>query len=446
MNRRKFILTTAGTSALVIPGCSFEKRKEHLVEANLSGYIAGLTLQDHRDELKSRLYDEYLPFWDHGGYDKKHGGFICNLSKDGVPVDDEKFIWYQGRAIWVYSFLYNNFGHDPEFLEIARNTRDFLIEHMYLGDGKWAETVHRDGKVIKGVEPDSDVYGWLFAANGLTEYYRISGNEEDLRLVKESIRAAVKAYDSPRYQRGTENEGLRQQGHSMIFIRLLSQLLSYQNDDELEKLMNFHLEKLMTNFYNPKYRISNERLNHDYSRIKGKEGYMFLGHSLESQWMIMQLVLQKKDEVFFNKAKNNFRRYLEMGWDHIFDGWADEDYNVFAGDDHVQGPDYSIKTMWAHTEILVGCMMVIENTGEAWAKDWYNRTWEYVKKTYCLGVGAWEQAVNRQGEPISREKWGINPMRRGNYHQPRFLMLNILSLDRMIEKEKYDGKFDTITP
>ena len=125
-----------------------------------------------------------------------------------------------------------------------------------------------------------------------------------------------------------------------------------------------------------------------------------------------------------------------MGWDHIFDGWADEDYNVFGGEDHKQGTDYSTKTMLGHTEILIGCKLVIENTGEVWAKDWYKRTWEYVKKTYCLGVGAWEQAVNRQCEPISREKWGINPKRRGNNHQPRFLMLNILSLDRMIKKDE----------
>jgi len=246
------------------------------------------------------------------------------------------------------------------------------------------------------------------------------------------IWASVKAYDSPHYQQDTEFEGLRIQGHSMIFIRLLAQLLKYQNDDRLEELMDFHVDKLMTNFYHPGYRISNEMLNHDYSRIKGEEGLMFLGHSLETQWMVMQLALQKKDQVLFDKAKNNFRRFIEMGWDYNFDGWASENYHVFGSEDYILGTDYSTKTMWAHTEILVGCMMVFENTGEAWARDWYQRTWEYVLKTFRLGVGAWEQAVNREGEPISREKWGINPMRRGNYHQPRFLMLNILSLDRML--------------
>lgn len=396
--------------------------------------VIGMTMQEHCDELKSRLYDEYLPFWDNGGYDKENGGFICHLTKNGIPIDDEKSIWYQGRGIWVYSFLYNNFDQYQEFLEIARKTRDFMVENMYAGNGKWFEIVHKDGKVIKGIEPGSDVYGWLFAALGLAEYYKISGKDEDLRLVKESVWAAVKAYDSPQYKKGTDYEGLRFQGHSMVLIRLLSQFLSYHNDDELEELLNFHLEKLMTNFYNHEYRISNERLNHDYSRIKGREDYMFLGHTLETQWMIMYYALQKNNMVLFNKVKNNFRRYIELGWDNIFDGFANEDFYVFAGDDRLQGINYSTKTMWAHTEILIGCMMVIENTGEAWAMDYYNRTWEYLKKTYCLEAGAWEQAVNRKGEPISREKWGIHPMRRGNYHQPRFLMLNILSLDRMIKK------------
>jgi len=436
MKRRRFILATLGTPALTLPGLSVTNGTKYTAGYKSSECIAGVTLHEHRDQLRSMLYDEYLPFWNNGGYDKKYGGFICNLSKEGIPVDDEKFIWYQGRAIWVYSFLYNNFGHNPEYLAIAKGTRDFMVKHMYLGEGRWAELVHRKGHVIKGAEPGSDIYGWLFAANGLSEYYKISGKEEDIGLVNESIWAAVKAYDSPHYQKGTGLEGLRIQGHSMIFIRLLAQLLKYQKNDRLEELMDFHVDKLMTNFYHPGYRISNEMLNHDYSRIKGEEGLMFLGHSLETQWMVMQLALQKKDQVLFDKAKYNFRRFLEMGWDYNFDGWASENYHVFGSEDYILGTDYSTKTMWAHTEILVGCMMVFENTGEAWARDWYQRTWEYVLKTFRLGVGAWEQAVNRQGEPISREKWGINPKRRGNYHQPRFLMLNMLSLDRMIKRSE----------
>jgi N-acylglucosamine 2-epimerase len=431
MNRRNFILSIPSVAALSTFKCSNgEKQKMD----NNPAFIKGLTLKQHRDELQGRLFNEYLPFWENGGYDKQYGGFICNLDDKGIPVDDEKFIWYQGRAIWVYSFLFNNFGRDSKYFEIAKHTRNFMVKYMYIGNGQWAEKVHRSGDVIKGVGPDSDIYGWLFAANGLAEYYKISGNAEDLQLIKESLISAQETYDSPNYREGTDFKGLRIQGHSMLFVRLLTQLLSFYHDVELEKLRDFHLDKLITRFFNPVYKISNEELLHDYNRIDGKEGIMFLGHSLEGQWMVLQTALQKNDKRLFESAKNNFRRYLEMGWDYNFDGWGSEDYYVFAGPDHIQGTDFSTKTMWAHTEILIGCMIVIEHTDESWAKDWYERTWEYIKKTFCRGIGAWEQAVNRYGEPKSREKWGIHPMRRGNYHQPRFLMMNILSLDRMIKK------------
>jgi N-acylglucosamine 2-epimerase len=431
MNRRRFMLSIPAATALSATGIASGK----------SGYsgsraiiLEGLTCRQHLEELRDRLFKEYLPYWDHGGYDKECGGFVCNLRLDGTPVDDEKYIWYQGRGLWVYSFLYAHFGREARYLEMARRTRDFMVKNMYLGKGEWAEKVHRDGKLIKGVGPESDVYGWLFAAIGLLEYYACTGNPDDLELAIASIQAAQKTYDSLQYRKGTLFEGLRVQGHSMILIQVLTQLLRMQKLGEMEKLLDLHLDNLMNRFYNPDYRIANEELEHDYSRIKGKEGYMFLGHSLESQWMVMQTALWKKDDQLFDRAKANFKRYLEMGWDHSFDGWGSEHYYAIAGPDRIQGADFSTKTMWAHTEILVGCMMVMEHTDECWAREWYARTWTYIKNTFCRGIGAWEQAVNRYGEPISREKWGIHPLRRCNYHQPRFLMMNILSLERMLEK------------
>ena len=433
MNRRNFFKTTSITGTLFTTGISFagnnfskEKNNNKIIS------IAGLPIKEHRDELWKRLFDEYLPFWEHGGYDEKYGGFICHLDNNGVPVDDEKNIWYQGRAIWVYSFLYNNIKKDPKYLEIAKRTRDFMVNKMYANNGKWVTIVHKDGKIIKGIEPETDIYGWLFAANGLAEYYKISGDDEDLRLIKSSIKAAVESYDSENYLKGTKIEGRRFQGHSMIFLRLLTQFLSYYKDEELEKLLEFHKNKIINNFYHPEYRISNEELNHDYSRIKGMEDKMFLGHSLETQWMVMDYALRRNDNELYEKVRDNFRRYLLMGWDYSFDGWGSEFYYVLQ--------DYSVnkicqtKTMWAHTEILNGCLIIYEQEGVEWAREWYGKTWDYLKKYFSRGIGAWEQAVDRRGNPKSRENWGINPMRRGNYHQPRFLMLGILSLDRIMRK------------
>ena len=109
-----------------------------------------MSLEELKDDCRDRLFNRYLPFWDGGGFDKKLGGFMCELHDDGSVFSDEKYIWYQGRAIWVYSFLYNELGRDERFLDIARKTRDFMVRHMHAGGGRWNQKVRRDGSVVEG--------------------------------------------------------------------------------------------------------------------------------------------------------------------------------------------------------------------------------------------------------------------------------------------------------
>lgn len=94
---------------------------------------------------------------------------ICELNDDGSVFRDEKFIWYQGRTVWIYSFLYEHVGKQERFLEIARNTKQFMVRHMHAGGGRWHEKVRRDGTLLEG--PGKNVYGSLFAAAGLAEFY-----------------------------------------------------------------------------------------------------------------------------------------------------------------------------------------------------------------------------------------------------------------------------------
>ena len=188
--------------------------------------IAGMTLPQLRDDYRDRLFNQYLPFWEKGGIDQKFGGVLCELNDDGSAAEDLKYIWYQGRGIWVYSFLYNEFGKDRRWLEVARQTRDFMVKYMYAGEGKWNENVRRDGSLLEGV--GETVYGWLFAALGLAEYHRATGEKADFDLAKQSLLAAMKAYDDPKYADthtmlysglDIDPHGLRSQGHSMVALR-----------------------------------------------------------------------------------------------------------------------------------------------------------------------------------------------------------------------------------
>ncbi len=253
----------------------------------------------------------------------------------------------------------------------------------------------------------------------------------------------MKAYDSPDYMAGCDASaadikvdvddirGLRQHGHSMVTVWTLTQLLAERENSVLEKLQARHVDAIINRYWNPQYGIQNELLAHDYSRLPQTAAHMYAGHSLESLWMVMHEALRIKDRALFDTTKDRIRRLLEMCWDDVFDGWADEDFYVFGDDKYRRGPSYDLKTMWAHCEILIACMTVMEYTGEGWAKMWYERARGYLMKNMAnTPSGIWRQAVDRRGQDAKRP--GISVNRKGNFHQPRVLMMDMLSLDRMI--------------
>jgi N-acylglucosamine 2-epimerase len=221
----------------------------------------------------------------------------------------------------------------------------------------------------------------------------------------------------------------------MVLVGALSQLLSVHQDPQLERLQKQHVSFIMNRFWNAEYGITNEYLQHDYSRIPGVEGYMFVGHSIETLWMILHEALRIKDRALFDAAKSRVRRLLEMSWDYVFEGCGDGDYFVFDTPKHHEGPDYNVKTMWAHCELLVDCLTILEYTGELWAKEWYDRVRAFALKTMPVAAhGVWRQAVDRRGKDIKRA--ATSTKRKDNYHQVRMLMLNLLSLERVIGNQR----------
>ncbi len=451
MKRRDFITTAAATTVCgTLPATAAaqstkaDSTAQDSTPAVLHEKISGMTLCELRQDYQQRLYKRYLPFWDKGGYDREHSGVMCEFNDDGSVAVDMKYIWYQGRAIWVYSYLYNNFGEDPRWLAMAANIRNFMIEHMHIGGGRWNQEVRRDGTLISGA--GKNIYGALFAAVGLVQYARASGREEDLDLAELSIQASIDAYDSPDYMAGCgvgdasikvdvdDLRGLRQHGHSMVIVWTLTQLLAFRDNPALAQLQAHHVEALINRFWNPEFGIQNEILAHDYSRLPQTAAHMYAGHSLESLWMVMHEALRIEDRALFDTAKDRIRRLLEMCWDYVFDGWADTDYYVFDDDNHQRGPSYDVKTMWAHCEILIACMTVMEYSGEDWAKMWYRRARAYLMENMAgTQCGIWRLAVDRRGKDVKRE--AISIYRKGNFHQPRVLMMDSLSLDRMIANQ-----------
>ncbi|MFC1608404.1 AGE family epimerase/isomerase, partial [Candidatus Latescibacterota bacterium] len=400
--------------------------------------IAGLRYDELRDDYRSRIFDQYLPFWEKGGYDLVRGGFVTELRDDGSVQTDEKYIWYQGRGIWVYSYIYNNIDKNRKWLDIANKSRDFMVKHMYNGDGLWKQMVNADGSPKQRSDQGSskDIYGPMFAAAGLVQLYKAGGNEKDLELAKASILKSVERYESPNYE-GVIVDGKpgRSQGHSFMMIWTITQLLKIDNDSRFLEIIQEHVDHVMNDFWNLDYGISNETLNHDYSRIPTQAGSFSPGHTIEVLWMVMHETLRNGNGTTFYRCKNRIRRVLEMGWDYVFEGLGDTRYHVFANEDHAAGGVFDIKTMWAHTEVLIATMLTLEYTGDVWALEWYERARAFTHRAMTTDHGVWRQAVDRFG--VDKKRNGISIYRKGNFHQPRYMLYNLESIERII---KNNGK------
>ena len=81
--------------------------------------------------------------------------------------------------------------------------------------------------------------------------------------------------------------------------------------------------------------------------------------------------------------------------------------------------------------VIIGLLFVIEHTGAQWAKDWFSKTYAYVQDKFPLrihGYALWDLWPDRKITFVEHYP------RIGNFHHPRHLMLNLLSIERMIKR------------
>lgn len=435
MKRRNFILSAGAIGLGASLGCSrisTAAKPEPAGPRVIPERIGGRTLVELRDEFRRQLFDVHLPFFDRGGDDKQYGGIMCLLDDNGVPVSDEKHIWFQARGIWIYSYLYNHFGRKQRWLETASRTRDFMIKNMYAGDGKWRERVHRDGSPMS--PPSQTIYDRLFAAEGLIEFYKATGNKEDLDLAITCIRSASDEYERPDYETEKHPAGTRIQGHSMMFVLVLSQLLEARNEQWSERILNDHIDAVLKRFHYPELNIENEFLDHDYRRVDPVD-LMRAGHTVETRWMVMFDALRRGDRAMFDEALAPLQDWIPMCWDFNFGGFDGSAYYALDTDQHRHGSEFKVKSEWSHAEILIACATTLEYTGAPWAADWFGRTLDYVRRVYAHPDMPWTLNVQRDGSPVVSGGSLFPANRRDNYHPPRCMIHCIRSLDRMIENE-----------
>ncbi len=130
-------------------------------------------IQEMDQELK-----DILDFWINQAVDNEKGGFVGELSRQGVAKEGaEKGAVLNARILWTFSAAYGALK-EPKYLELADRAYTYLIDHFWdnkNGGVYWS--LDSDGNVLNSRK---QAYAQGFAIYGLSEYYKVSNKMESL--------------------------------------------------------------------------------------------------------------------------------------------------------------------------------------------------------------------------------------------------------------------------
>jgi mannose/cellobiose epimerase-like protein (N-acyl-D-glucosamine 2-epimerase family) len=458
IDRRKFLGTAALSSAMAMVGLPVIGAGQIETKPRPSGTDATnqpfstARLKHWRDRFHADLFDDFLPFCQRYVIDRERGGFMCETGPDGKNIDTDKATWFQARGAWVYSFLYNHFEKREEYLKIARDSLDILLNFKRPSMDKFLPKVF-DQKGVARAPDSNDIFGDLFFAEGLQEYAKATGEDKWWQQAKELLFNCVRLYDQPDfvpevtsavYSKPGEAPanwafngrhvqpitGARYQGVWFTMLHTSSQMLEYKNDKDLVALADRCMEAVLEHHWNPRFNLTNEFINHDLSRPTNEyEGQVYLGHSIETQWMILYEALRRGDPKLFHRAAERFRRHVTVAKDNVYGG-------VFRNLANVDANEFSLdKAEWCQLETLNGSMLLLEHLGDPWAAETFGNFFDYIEDNFPLrrhGIDSPYWISVSDTRMVSYDPKGR--MRVENYHHPRQLMLSLLALDRMIER------------
>jgi mannose/cellobiose epimerase-like protein (N-acyl-D-glucosamine 2-epimerase family) len=342
--------------------------------------LGGMSLQGLLDYHHKYLNETYIPNWNRG-VDWKYGGFADVLIPGQEPDFERKSMYYQGRAVWIFSYLYNNISHNERHLEAAVKGRDFLIKHALTDDFRWISSVTRKGEHLS--EP-LDHYGDIYMIQGLTELFKATNDEKDLKLAIQTAHSVMDRLVSPSYQHvdahgPTLEPGTRRLASWQHFLGALTPLLMVRRDPAIERIARYCVRVIYEHHWIPEYGVLLEVLDDHFRPFTfdapnwgGNSNRSVSGwHSIEACWMPM-------DEAVRVNHYPTFRQGMEMGFSTLEKCYVDGKGLVVMlnNPEAKSNPEGPFSPWRALDDVLVFCLMVIEHIHDPMAISYYNKCFE----------------------------------------------------------------------
>ena len=368
---------------------------------------------------KRELLENCLPFWLEHSQDKVYGGYFSCLNRDGSVYDTDKFIWLQGREVWMFAMLYNNVEKNQQWLDCAIQGAEFL--KTYGHDENWDFYFSLDRKGNPLVQP-YNIFSNTFACMAFAQLAKATGNEEYAQIARKIFTRILERRSNPKGQWCKAYPGTRPMKDfalPMIICNMALEIEDILEDKSvLEQTIDTCLHEVFDVFYQPELGCMLENVSSvDGSPVDCFEGREINpGHDLEALWFMMNLGVRRGDKALIEKCVEIALRVIELGWDKEFGGIY---YFLDVKGVPQQKLEWDQKLWWVHIESAIAMLKGYQLTGNEKCLDWFLKLDAYLWNNFKdKEYPEWYGYLNRRGEvllPLKGGKW------KGCFHVPRGL-------------------------
>lgn len=388
-------------------------------------------------EIASRYEKELrkncLPFWLEHSQDKEYGGYFSCLNRDGSVYDTDKFIWLQGREVWMFAMLYNNVEKNQQWLDCAIQGAEFLKKFGHDENWDFYFSVNREGRPL--VQP-YNIFSNTFACMAFAQLAKATGNEEYAQLARRIFERILERRSNPKGQWCKAYPGTRPMKDfalPMIICNMALEIEDILEDKSvLEQTIDTCLHEVFDVFYQPELGCMLENVSSvDGSPVDCFEGREINpGHDLEALWFMMNLGVRRGDKALIEKCVEIALPVIERGWDKEFGGIY---YFLDAKGVPQQKLEWDQKLWWVHIESAIAMLKGYQLTGNEKCLEWFLKLDAYLWDNFKdKEYPEWFGYLNRRGEvllPLKGGKW------KGCFHVPRglyqiWMMSNVLVAER----------------
>ncbi len=390
-------------------------------------------------ELIDNLTENILPYWMEKMVDPRGGFYGRRDGHDRLDPDAVKGAILNARILWTFSAAYRVLRR-PEYLEMATRARNYIMEHFIdreHGGAFWS--VNADGTPC---DTKKQFYAIGFIIYGLSEYYRVTSDDESLCLAMDLFHVIEKhSRDRVKggYMEATTREwepiadmrlsdkdanSSKTMNTHLHIIEGYTALLRVTRDPEVEEATRYLLRLFLDKIENPRTHHLTLFFDDDWNKVDDTESY---GHDIEASWLLLETAQVIGDPDLIKETLDHTLHIARAGLQgRCYDG-------SMVYERHASGHYDNDKHWWVQAEDVIGQLYLaaFHNYPEETEKAY--ESWRYIANNLVDPEGEWYWSRRGADSSINRDddKAGFWKC---PYHNSRMCLEGYERLTEMAEK------------